>query len=179
MKLTKEGRRSFITFLNLSKSELQNLKAADSNGNIIKLEDWEVSEVINLSSCIRDIQAQKCTNFRIQELNKDDFKDFKIRKGVTTLRPSISSFLLNEAAPTHEESTLKSYLRCTLQPGSKMNNRTIEVKSENKDKLDNVMFTKTSKNKLCKNKKVTKTSKPSISTHKDPLHNLVPLNTSH
>ena len=101
------------------------------NRNILKLEEWEVDEVIKLGYFIKDLRTQKCVNFRIQELNKDDF-----RKGIATSRPPISSLLPTEAAPADKESTLKSYFRFTLQPGSEMSNRTTEVKLDNEDKLD-------------------------------------------
>lgn len=111
VELTKEGRRSFMTFLNMSRSKLQNLKAIDSNMNALKLDNWEVDKVIKLVNCGRDLRAQKCANFRLQELNKDNFRNHEIRKGVATSRPPVSSLLPPEAAPAHEESALKSYFR--------------------------------------------------------------------
>ena len=63
----------------MSRSKLQNLKAIDSNRNVLNLKDWEVDKVINLANCIRDLRAQKHANFHLQELNKDDFSNFEIR----------------------------------------------------------------------------------------------------
>ena len=135
MALTKEGRRSLSTFFTMGRSELQGLEATDSNGNMLKSEDWEVSKVINLSFCIAHLKTKKIFSFN--DLDRDAFESFKAKRDITTLRPPISSLLPTEAAPVHEESTFKSYFRSTLQPGSEMSNRTAELKLENKDEVDN------------------------------------------
>ena len=112
--LTKESRRSFSTFLTMDRSELQSLKVTNSNGNILKLGDLEVDEIINLANYARDLQAQKGMHFFLHELTKEDSRNYEIRKGITTPRPPISSLIPTEDAPVYEESTLKSYFRSTL-----------------------------------------------------------------
>ena len=91
VELIEEGRRSFITFLNLSRSELQNLKTTDYNGNIIKLED---SEIINLSFCVTHLKANKI--FSLNNLDRDGFESFKAKRGIVTSRPPISFSLPTE-----------------------------------------------------------------------------------
>ena len=51
MALTQKGKQSMITILNMDKSGLKDLKATDTDGRILAFNDWEVSEIINVSRC--------------------------------------------------------------------------------------------------------------------------------
>ena len=49
MALTQNAKRSIISILNLDRSSLKDLGATDTDGNDLALDDWEVSEIINIS----------------------------------------------------------------------------------------------------------------------------------
>lgn len=49
MELTQKGKQSIITILNMDRSGLKDLKAADANRNAFTLDYWEVSEIININ----------------------------------------------------------------------------------------------------------------------------------
>ena len=48
MALIQNAKRSIISILNLDQSYLKNLMAIDADGNNLALDDWEVSEIINI-----------------------------------------------------------------------------------------------------------------------------------
>ena len=49
MVLTQKGKKSIIAILNMDRSGLKDLKASDTDGNTLTFDDWEVSEIINIS----------------------------------------------------------------------------------------------------------------------------------
>lgn len=49
MALTQNAKRSIVSILNLDRSSLKDLAAADADDNNLALDDWEVSEIINIS----------------------------------------------------------------------------------------------------------------------------------
>ena len=49
MALTQNAKRSIVSILNLDRNCLKELTAIDDDGNNLALDDWEVSEIINIS----------------------------------------------------------------------------------------------------------------------------------
>ena len=52
MALTQKGKQNMVTILTMDRSELKDLSATDTDGNVLTLDDLEVSEVINLNKHI-------------------------------------------------------------------------------------------------------------------------------
>ena len=86
MALTKKGKRSMVTTFKLDGSELKDLSATDTDGNVLTLEDWEVSEVININRRITYLRAKEGEDFRITDVDTDLFQDFKISPAYTQVQ---------------------------------------------------------------------------------------------
>ena len=86
MALTQKGNRSIITILNMDRSGLKDLKAADADGNTLTLDDWEVSEIINISRHAAHMRAEKGDDFRLKDIDVALFEDFKLSPACTQMQ---------------------------------------------------------------------------------------------
>ena len=91
-------KKSIIVILNIGRSGLKDLKAADADENSLALDHWEVSELINISRYAAHMRAEKSENFRLKDTDLALFKDSKLspacaqmqhaRGDITTTPPS-------------------------------------------------------------------------------------------
>ena len=59
MALSQNAKHSIISILNLDRSSLKDLGATDTDGNNLALDDWEVSEIINISRYAKHLREQE------------------------------------------------------------------------------------------------------------------------
>ena len=78
MALTQNGKRSIITISNEDRKTLKDLKATDADNNTLALDDWEVSEIINISRYTACLREEKGEDFRLKDIDASLFEDFKL-----------------------------------------------------------------------------------------------------
>ena len=76
--LTQNNKCSIISTLNLDQSSLKDLGATDTDGNNLALDDWKVSEIINISRHAKHLREQKGEEFRLKDVEISSFEDFKL-----------------------------------------------------------------------------------------------------
>ena len=67
-----------VTTLKMDRSELKDLSATDVDGDILTLDDWDVSEVVNISGYTAHMRAEESENFHKINVDANLFEDFKI-----------------------------------------------------------------------------------------------------
>ena len=75
--LTNNGKLSIILAISLSRSELKEIKVKDNDKTTLAFDDWEVSEMINISSYF---MHKRCENedFQLKDIDPLSFKSFKL-----------------------------------------------------------------------------------------------------
>ena len=86
MALTQNAKRSIIAILNLDRSSLKDLGATGTDGNNLALDDWEVSEIINISRYAKHLREQKGEDFRLKDIEISLFQDFKLSPAYTQVQ---------------------------------------------------------------------------------------------
>ena len=75
--LTNNGKLSIISVISLSRSELKEIRVTDNNATTLAFDDWEVSEMTNVSSYF---MHEKCENedFQLKDIDPSSFESFKL-----------------------------------------------------------------------------------------------------
>ena len=112
MALTQNAKRSIISMLNLDWSNLEDLGAADTDGNNLALDDWEVSEIINISRYAKHLREQKGEDFRLKDIEISLFEDFKLSPACTQVQYAQGD--ITRTPPSSLTSSPVSYTHLTL-----------------------------------------------------------------
>ena len=64
--------------LKLDRSEIKDLSVTDADSDVLSLDDWKVSEDINVSRCIAHLRAQEDEDCRITDVGANLFEEFKL-----------------------------------------------------------------------------------------------------
>jgi len=63
----------------------ENLMAIDADGNNLALDDWEVSEIINIGRYAKLLWDEKGEDFRLKDIDVALFENFKLSPAYTQI----------------------------------------------------------------------------------------------
>ena len=92
--LTNNSKPSIVSVMRLSRSELKEIRIADNNKTTLAFDDWEVSEMINISSYFTHKRSEN-EDFQLSNIDPSSFENFKLSpicNHVTRTRKDMSAF---------------------------------------------------------------------------------------